>query len=144
METFLATAGRTYLRLLELHGVDADQLVRDGGYSPELFRDTSARLPSTEVDVAAHAAARRISDPAFALRAARCWHPSDLGALGFAWLASSSLRTALRRLERYNRILSEKATYRLEESLKGLRMVFDHGRRDIALAAPGVDFAFSL
>src|SRR5262245_3271392 len=144
METFLATAGRTYLRLLELHGVDADQLVRDGGYSPELFRDTSARLPSTEVDVAAHAAARRISDPAFALRAARCWHPSDLGALGFAWLASSSLRTALGRLVRYGRILGERAQSKLEPTDKGLRLVFDPRRKDPLVAALSADFSLSL
>jgi AraC-like DNA-binding protein len=143
-ETLLATTGQIFMRLLELHGVDAEQFVREGGYEPALFRDPTARLPTSAVDQAARAAAERIADPAFALRAARCWHPSNLGALGHAWLASSTLRTALQRLERYNRILTEKATYRLEDSAKGLRMVFDHGRKDLALAAPGVDFAFSL
>jgi len=96
------------------------------------------------VDIASRVAAERIVDPAFGLRAARCWHPSNLGVLGHAWLASSTLRTALNRLERYNRILTEKATYRLEDSAKGLRLVFDHGRKDLVLAAPGVDFTFSI
>jgi len=132
------------MRLLEMHGIDAEQFVRDGGYAPELFRDPSARLPTSAVDMACKAAAERIVDPAFALRAARCWHPSNLGALGHAWLASSTLRTALGRLERYNRILTEKATYRLEDSAKGLRLVFEHGREDLELAAPGVDFALSI
>lgn len=132
------------MRLLQMHGIDAEQFVRDGGYPPEIFRDSSARLPTSAVDKAARAAAEYIADPAFALRAARCWHPSNLGALGYAWLASSTLRTALGRLERYNRILTEKATYRLEDSEKGLRLVFDHRRKDLALAAPGVDFALSI
>jgi len=143
-ETLLATTGQIFMRLLELHGIDPERFVREGGYDPALFRDPSARLPASAVDQAARAAAERIADPAFALRAARCWHPSNLGALGHAWLASSTLRTALQRLERYNRILSEKASFRLEDSAKGLRLVFDHRRSDIALAAPGVDFAFSL
>ncbi len=124
METFLATTGRIFLRLLELHGIDADKFVRDGGHAPEVFRDPVARLPSDVVDVAARAAAEHIADPAFALRAARCWHPSDLGALGYAWLASSTLRTALLRLEHYGRILGERARYRLESSDRGLRMIF--------------------
>jgi AraC-like DNA-binding protein len=143
-ETLLATTGQIFMRLLELHGIDAEKFVRDGGYDPALFRDPSARLPARAVDQASKAAAERIADPAFALRAARCWHPSNLGALGHAWLASSTLRTALQRLERYNRIITEKATYRTEDSAKGLRVVFEHGRKDLALAAPGVDFAFSL
>ena len=144
METFLATIGQIFMRLLELHGVDADQFVREGGYAPEVFRDPSARLPTSAVDTAARAASERIADPAFALRAARCWHPSNLGALGHAWLASSTLRTALQRLERYNRILSEKAKYRLESSEKGLRVVFDHGRKEMVVSALGTDYALSI
>ena len=61
METFLATTGRIFLRLLELHGIDADAFVRDGGYAPEAFGDPDARLPSSAVDVAARAAAARIA-----------------------------------------------------------------------------------
>jgi len=144
METFLASTGRVFLRLLELHGIDADHFVRDGGYDPAVFRDPAARLPSTAVDTAARAAAARIADPAFALRAARCWHPSDLGALGFAWLASSTLRTALQRLERYGRILGEKARIRLEATDKGLRLVFENRRSDALVAALGTDYAFAL
>jgi len=107
METFLASTGRILLRLLELHGIDGEKFVRAGGYSPDVFRDASARLPSKAVDAAALGAAALIPSPGFALESARCWHPSDLGALGFAWLASSTLRTALGRLERYCLILGE-------------------------------------
>jgi AraC-like DNA-binding protein len=144
METFLASTGRIFLRLLELHGIDADKFVRDGGQAPEVFRDPAARLPSSVVDVAARAAAARIPDPAFALRAARCWHPSDLGALGFAWLASSTLRTALQRLEHYGRILGEKARFRLEPADRGLWLLFESRRREPLVAALGSDYALSI
>jgi len=144
METFLASTGRVFLRLLELHGIDADQFVRDGGCDPAVFRDPAARLPSRLTDTAAEAAARLIPDPAFALRAARCWHPSDLGALGHAWLASSTLRTALQRLERYNRVLGEKVRYRLVREERGLRMVFDHRRKESPVAALATDYALSV
>ena len=143
-ETFLATTGQIFLRLLEMHGIDSEAFVREGGYAPDMFRDPSARLPTSAVDAAARAVAERIADPAFALRAARCWHPSNLGALGYAWLASSTLRTALQRLERYNRILSEKAKFRLEDSARGLRLVFEHGRKDPVVSALGTDYALSI
>jgi AraC-like DNA-binding protein len=144
METFLASTGRILMRLLERYGVDAEDFVRSGGHSPEIFRDPAARLPSTEIDRAARAAAARIPEPAFALGSARCWHPSDLGAFGFAWLASSTLRTALERLERYCMILGERARFRLEATDAGLRGVFEHRRRDPLVAALHVDFSFAL
>ena len=145
METFLATTGRIFLRLLELHGIDADRFVRDGGHAPEVFRDPAARLPSSVVDVAARAAAARIPDPAFALRAARCWHPSDLGALGFAWLASSTLRTALQRLERYGRILGENARGSGWSRVTRVCASYSStGARTPLVAALGTDYALSI
>ena len=41
------------------------------------------------------AAAERIDDPCFGLQAAEVWRPTDFRALGYAFLASRTLRTAL-------------------------------------------------
>ena len=49
-------------------------------------------------------------DPYFGLKGSEYFRPAHLGALGFAWLASSSLRTAFERLSRYARIIQEKLT----------------------------------
>ena len=144
METFLASTGRILMRLLERHGIDAERFVRAGGYSTDTFRDPAARLPSRAVDAAVRGAAALIPNPGFALEAARCWHPSDLGALGFAWLASSTLQTALQRLERYGLILGEKARFHLERESRGLRGVLDTRRRNPLVSALAVDFAFAL
>jgi AraC-like DNA-binding protein len=144
METFLASTGRILLRLLERHGIDGARFVRAGGYSPDAFRDPTARLPSKALDAAALGAAALIPTQGFALESARCWHPSDLGALGYAWLASSTLRTALARLERYCLILGEKARFRVETTDKGLRGVLEHRRANPEVAALAVDFWFAL
>lgn len=144
METFLATMGQVFVRLVEIHGVDAHALLREAGVDPALLRDPAARLPSRLMDTVSANAAAMISDPAFALRAARCWHPSNLGVLGHAWLASSTLRTGLKRLERFGRILGEKAQLKITDSRDGLRFAYDHRRRDPLLSAVGTDFAMSL
>lgn len=144
METFLATMGQVFLHLIEMHGIDARALVREAGVNPAVLRESTARVPSSAADTVAAKAARLIPNPAFALHAARCWHPSNLGALGHAWLASSTLRTGLQRLERYGRILGEKAQIRLARSREGLRFVYDHRRRDPLLKAIGTDFAMSI
>ena len=144
MATFLATIGQIFVRVVGMYGIDTRALVREGGIDPATSLDVNARLPSSLADLFASRAAALIPDPAFALRAARCWHPSNLGALGYAWLSSSTLRTALRRLERYGHILGEKATMQLRESRDGLWFVYDHAREDQLLNAIGADFAMSV
>ena len=144
METFLATMGQVFVRVVEMHGINARNLLLEVGVDPETLRDPSARIPSRVTDVAFAKAAALIPDPAFALRAARCWHPSNLGALGHAWLTSSTLRTGLQRLERYSRILGEKAHIQLANTREGLRFIYDHRRHDPALRAIGADFMLSL
>jgi AraC-like DNA-binding protein len=85
-----------------------------------------------------------ISDPTFALRAAECWHPSNLGALGFAWLSSSTLRTGLQRVVRYWRLLGERSSSELLEAADGLTLAFDSGQSDPVAAAVTADFSMAL
>jgi len=144
METFLATMGQVFVRVLEMHGVDARALMREAGIDPAVVNDPSARIRSSVGDAVVARAASLIPDPAFALRAARCWHPSNLGVLGHAWLASSTLRSGLQRLERYSRIVGEKAQIRVTDTRDGLRFSYDHRRRDPVLHAVGTDFMLSL
>ena len=87
--------------MYELYGLDAEALFKEQGITLDQIRDPNARIPSRAWDALARRSAASIADPAFGLRAAHCWHPSNLGALGYAWLSSSTLRTGLARLTRY-------------------------------------------
>jgi AraC-like DNA-binding protein len=143
-ETFLASFGLIGLRLVELHGVDPQQFVRKFGIDPDVALDTRTRLPAVLADETFAKAAALIPDPAFALRAGECWHPSNLGTLGYAWLSSSSLRTALKRLARFSKILGQKATCRCEDAADGLHFTFDHGRGDSPISPVMADFTLAL
>lgn len=143
-ETFLATMGLMVLRLVELHDIDSRAFVRQLGISLPTVPNPAARLPSTLVDEAFSKAARLITDPAFALRAGECWHPSNLGTLGYAWLSSKSLRTALKRMERYSRILGQKSSLQCVDTDDGLRLVYDHGRGISPVGDVLADFSLSL
>jgi AraC-like DNA-binding protein len=57
------------------------------------------------------------------LQAAQCWHPSNLGTLGYAWLSSSTLHTGLKRVVRYWRIVIADVAVRLEETPDGVEFV---------------------
>jgi AraC-like DNA-binding protein len=109
-----------------------------------VFADPDARIAATAWDAVTREASERIADPAFGLLAGRCWHPSNLGALGYAWLSSSTLRTALGRLVRYWRLLGEASTGHLVDSPAGLTFVVERQSDDPVTNAVVVDFVMSL
>jgi len=143
-ETFLASFGLIGLRLGELHGIDPNRFAEQVGLASIDLPDTKTRLPSSLLDRAFAKAAELIPDPAFALRAAECWHPSHLGALGYAWLSSDSLRTALRRMTRFNQIIGQRMFSRCADEPDGLRFTYDHGRGDTPVGHLMADFDLSI
>ncbi|HQR60005.1 MAG TPA: AraC family transcriptional regulator [Methylophilaceae bacterium] len=143
METFLASAGLVFIRLIELHGIDSARFMEELGIDPLLLSEPKARIPARFSDMAFTKAALLIQKPEFALRAAECWHPSNLGALGYAWLSSGTLRTGLKRFERFSQVLG-KMSYRCEDAQDGLHFVYEHGRGNAAVAYIIADFAMSI
>lgn len=143
-ESTLATVWLIVLRLVELYGIEPQQFMREIGVQPEALRDVQARLPSRLADVAFAKAATRIPDPAFALRAAEAWHPSNLGTMGYAWLSSRTLHTGLKRMERFSRILGQRFSYQVFNEPAGLRFVYDHGRGDSPIGHAMTDFSLSI
>jgi AraC-like DNA-binding protein len=144
MQTSLATIGQIVKRMFELHGMDPQALFAEVGITLEQIRDPNARIPARAWDALARRTVAQIGDPAIGLRAAHCWHPSNLGALGYAWLSSSTLRRGLERVARYWRLLGEKTAAHLEDSHAGLTTVFESGRPDPVIAAITADFTMSL
>ena len=142
--TSLATLGQIVSSVLKMYGLDAPAMFERHGIDPALLSNPNARIPSRTWDSLARDAAAHIADPAFGLLAARCWHPSNLGALGYAWLTSSTLRTGLGRVVRYWRLLGEESSTRLEESSAGLKIVLARQAPDPVSSAVTVDFVVSL
>jgi AraC-like DNA-binding protein len=123
MSVFAPSLGALW-RQLEGYGIDPEPLFREHGVDPQVLFDQGARIPFERVQQLNIAAADQSGDPFFGLKSAEFFRPAHLGALGFAWLASSSLRTALERLSRYARVIQEKLTIELsdEESLLHVRI----------------------
>ena len=119
----LATTGQILWRLIEHQGLPPEPLFRAAGIDPKIISDPRAHIARPQSNLLIRTLAARIPDPAFGLKAARCWHPSNLGALGYAWLSSSTLRTALNRLVRYWRVVIADVTVALDESPAGVAFV---------------------
>ncbi len=140
----LATVWLMMMRMFEQEGLDPAELLDGLGISAEQMSEPGRRFPSRMADIVFERACPRLSNVAFALHAARCWHPSNLGTMGYAWLSSSTLRTGLKRMERYARMLGERFRYTVQESSDGLRFVYDHGRGDKAIGPFMTDFTLSI
>jgi len=136
--------GQVAWRLLELHGLDARAIFRRHGVSALDIRDPNARIPSEKWDHIMREAASRIADPAFGLRAVRCWHPSNLGVLGHAWLTCSTLRSGLERIARHGRLLGEKVSLRVSDAPGGLKLTVDSGRADPIVGPIMVDLTMAM
>jgi AraC-like DNA-binding protein len=146
-DTGLASMGQMFRRLLEMHGLDAVELARQAGVDLSTIPAPTDRIEADKLDAILRLAIPLIRDPAFGLQAARCWHPSNLGVLGHAWLSSSTLRTGLKRMSRYFRLVGERAITEIEESRQGVKVRFWAKRGNpavVAVAAVLVDVAMAL
>lgn len=114
MTVFAPSLGALW-KQLEGYGIDPRPLFEEQGIDPETLFDQGARVSLKQFQRLDLKAAELSSDPFFGLKAAEYFRPAHLGSLGFAWLASSSLRTAFQRLSRYARIINEKLTVELTE-----------------------------
>ena len=119
----LATATNILWKLIEANGHDPEALYRNVGIDPDLLNKPGARIPYTLVNRLWAEATEIIDDPCFGLKAAKYWHPSYFHALGYAWLASHTLRDALNRFVRYLRIVSEKIFLTLVDEPDGFTLI---------------------
>lgn len=122
--TGLLAAAQIWNKLFQLNALDPNQIWQQVGARPVLPDDPNARAPIQYLDTAVVLAASHIPDPGWGLKMAQCWHPGNLGVLGHAWLASSTLRTSLTRLTRYWRIVTTRADTRVDDTPAGLRFSY--------------------
>lgn len=93
-------------KALEEYGIDYRPLFRKAGLDPERLNDPNARYYYIPIARLFHLAVEATGDECFGLKTSKQWHPTTLHALGYAWLASHSLKEAFERLERYLKIVS--------------------------------------
>lgn len=94
-------------RVMESYGLDPEPAFLAEGLNIQWPIAPGTRVPYEELDAVRANAAAASGDPAFGLRAGQCVHPSQLGALGYAVLASETLRDSFNRVARFARVISE-------------------------------------
>lgn len=102
-------------RTIESYGADPGLAIDEALYRPGGKKLSLDRVKFSDFNDALHRAIDLVKDPALAIRTAQFTHPSSFGALGHAWLVSFNLRSALKRTERYQRMVDEKSDIKVLE-----------------------------
>jgi AraC-like DNA-binding protein len=105
----------TFWKLIESYGKDPDPIFRKLYLDLRLAEDPTARIPYAKVEALWQETMKLVDDPNLGFKAAELWHPSAAGALGYAWLASPSLRAAFERVVRFLRVTTEGIECEIEE-----------------------------
>lgn len=96
---------------LEASGVDPKAIFEEAGSAALITTDPLKRIGNEEVSRLFQASVRATGDPAFGLQVAEFMQPGNLHAMGFAMLASVSLRDFYNRICNYYRVVSQNADF---------------------------------
>lgn len=141
--TVLATSSLSVWRALESYGVDPGGMFERAGLDPRKLYDPNARYRNICIYKLWQLAVQATGDPYIGLKVVSEWHPSTAHALGYAWLASATLKDALDRTARYFRIMNDKERLTLEESDEEFRLIIENPAADYPTAPEYVDASFA-
>ena len=131
-------------KLLKFYGKDPALCFNDLGIKKAQLADSEFRIDSLIYDQIWDYVHRQIEDPCAGLNAPQFWHPSLLGALGYAMLSSSTIRKTLLRLVRYQQIVSNDSDFSLTETDSGLLIQQNNPRHQTNNHPLVVDVSLSL
>jgi AraC-like DNA-binding protein len=102
-------------KTIESYGIDPRPLFEAEDLIIPLPIDPGLRIPMEKIDRIRIKALELWGVAPWGLRPASVYLPSQFGALGYAWQASLTLRSAFLRLERFIRVVNEKAMVLVED-----------------------------
>jgi AraC-like DNA-binding protein len=128
---------------LESEGLDPRPLFVQAGLNPDHLHNPNARYPVRAMTRLWNLAAQATHDECFGLTAAGFWHPTTFHALGYAWLASDTLKQAFERMVRYVHLVSNATSASLQKETEGYRLTLGLRMPDIQPATPALDASFA-
>lgn len=112
--TTLASWARAIGKALDAAGVDSAALLRNAGIDPRTLADPNARCPQAQLLRLWQLAVQATRDEAFGLRVSQHIGATTFHALGYAVIASATLREVFERCVRYQHVVSNAVTLHLE------------------------------
>lgn len=123
--TISAPTTKILYKLMEKYHLDSEAIFKKAGLKKRDLTNVHKRISYNILRSLWQTAAEQIDDPCFGLKGVEIWHPSDISALGYAWLTSATMRDALDRFKNYITIATEFYQFRLEETKSSYELIFD-------------------
>jgi AraC-like DNA-binding protein len=124
----------TLVRALDAQGIDGKRLALEAGIDPASLADPDARVPRPSLTRLWRLAVDATGDECFGLTASRYVAQTTFHALGYAVLASGTLREAFERIVRFRRLIGDIIELKLVDVDDRCRFVID------VSAPPGVPY----
>ncbi|MCE0464828.1 AraC family transcriptional regulator [Pseudomonas uvaldensis] len=137
--TTLASWTRALRKQLDALGLDSHALCVEAGLDPQLMDDPNARYPLSGTTRLWTLAVQASGDPAIGLRVSRFVSPTTFHALGYALVASGSLREVFERIVRYHPVVSDALTLQLRRCEDRYRFSLDAPQAHPAPAFEAID-----
>ncbi len=131
-------------KALDESGYSSQDIFKRANLDPGKLKQPNARYTYEDMTKLWRIAAETTGDPCIGLRVAEFWHPTTMHALGYSWMASSSLMDALNRLIRYQRILTTVTTLHIEEDEEEVRLVIPMPTSPFPPAMEAIDGAIAV
>ena len=129
---------------LRSYDCDPEPLFAEAGIDIGQIADPNVRFQTKKMQHLWGLVVEASGDPCFGLTAAQQFQPAALQGLGFAWLASDTLRDALGRLAHYSRLINPVVDISLEDTDTTVNLVltgpekwpnYIHAASDLGMAA---------
>jgi AraC-like DNA-binding protein len=121
----IAAYAQAFASALERRGIDPQGVFDDAGIEMYASSDPFKRLTTDEIGRLFGASVKATGDPYFGIAVGECMQPGNMHALGFALLASATLRDFFERVCNYYKVVSQNADFRY----------YDTGEEAILVAA---------
>jgi AraC-like DNA-binding protein len=129
----LATIAQAPYNYFESIDLDAKRLFKNAGLDPEKIYDANARFPVYATNRLLQIGIHETGDECIVYRVVDFIEPQMLHAMGYSWMASSTLKEALTRFVRYHKMMSTNIEVKLEQaqgSWQLLGKLIDTGQRE--------------
>ena len=123
--SYYAPALEVLWKLLKNNHVDPARVFSRYQLKYADLKETQHRIPLKTIPKLWDDASELIDSPCFGLDSYKYWHPGYMGALGYAWLSSATLREGFVRLSRFIGILSNSGQIILKENNTSFNIQFN-------------------
>ena len=140
-DTTIGAAASLIGSTLRDYGISVEDVFRDAGLAYETVAFPEVRYPFVKMQLMWRLAVERTGDPCFGLAVAEHIKPQAFHGLGFVWFSSDTLFDALKRLVKYQRMISTVADITLEETEGSVQLNMAIHRSPVDIEYEAIDAA---